>query len=314
MKTLTLITCLTLCLLGGGSLKAGSLTISSVGGTKFATKNGQLLTQGCTVRIGSFNLPDSTRNLILPEQGDYAQLKSVFKPLAEGLIGAGSAAQASGSGSYIRANSFPAAGDVFGSVANFSASYMPTGTQLYLWVFNHTDPDQATQWGLFTADDWLAPSPLGNRTLSTTGSVQALQGSATGGQLRLIDVPATYGNWAWQHYSLNASPTVTQTEADPDGDGIANLAEYAWKLNPAALSQALTELSVSSSTATVKFAFKRPRNQPDVVVIAECSPDLRTWQPASAVVVGSDSDFDTLECSSGGETRCFWRVRFESVP
>lgn len=314
MKKSFLIVGLGLALLNSSALQAGSITLSSVGGTKFATKDGQLLTQGCAVRLGSFNLPNSTRNQILPEKGDYAQLKSVFKPLAEGLIGAGSAAQADGSGTVIRANSFPAAGDVFGSVTNFSASYMPPGTQLYVWVFNHSNPDQATQWGLFTSSEWLAPSALGNQTLSTTAVVTPIQGNATGGQLRLIDVPATYGNWAWQNYTLNAPSALTQTEADPDGDGLANLAEYAWKLNPAARSQSLTELSVSSSSATVSFTFKRPRHQPDVAVIAECSPDLRTWQPASAVVIGSDADFDTLRCSSGTETRCFWRVRFESVP
>lgn len=314
MKKTAIPLCLVTLLLGVASLEAGSITLSSVGGIKFATKEGQLLTHGCAVRVGSFNLPNATRDQILPEKGDYAQLKTVFKPLAEGLIGSGTTAQSGGTGTVLRANSFPTAGDIFGTVSDISAVYMPPETQLYLWVFNHPNPDLATQWGLFTADAWLAPPALGNRTLSTTVTVEALQGSLTGGQLRLMDVPSTYGNWAWQSYSIDAASAIIQTAADPDGDGLANLVEYAWRLNPAAQSSPRTTLGAASGGASIVFTYKRPRNLRDVSVIAECSVDLRAWQPATSTVTGSDTDFDTCECSSPSNTNCFWRVRFESIP
>ena len=313
MKTVSFFAFIVIFLNFVSSINAGTITISSSGGAQFATKDGQLLSLGCAVRVGSFNLPNAARDTVLPTKGDYAQLKNVFKPLAEGLTGAGTSTQAAGSGSVLRANSFPGLGGIFGAVENFSASYMPPDTRLYMWVFNHADPDLATQWGLFTADAWLAPPALGNRTLDTT-AVTVLQGSVEDGKLKLIDVPATYGNWAWQSYSVSAAGTVTQIEADPDGDGLANIAEYAWKLNPAARSEARTTLQVASGGATVKFTFKRPRNQPDVAVIAECSSDLSTWQTAPSTLVSSDTDFDTLQCSSISGTRCFWRVRFENVP
>lgn len=314
MKNLSLHVCFATLLLGVAYVQAGSITLSSVGGVKFATRDGQLLTHGCAVRVGSFNLPDATRDQLLPDKGDYAQLKTVFKPLAEGLIGSGTTAQSGGSGTVLRANSFPAEGDIFGTVSDISAAYMPPETQLYLWVFNHPNPDLATQWGLFTADAWLAPPALGNRTLTTTNAVEALHGSLTGGQLRLIDVPSTYGNWAWQSYSINAPAPVIQTAADPDGDGLANIAEYAWRLNPAAQSSARTTLGAASGGASIVFTYKRPRNLKDVNVFAECSVDLRTWGPAVSTVTGSDADFDTCECSSPSNTNCFWRVRFASVP
>lgn len=295
------------------NLSAGSITVSSVGGAKFATKEGQLLAHGCAVRVGSFNLPNATRDQILPSRGDYAQLKTVFKPLAEGLIGSGSAAQNAGSGTVLRANSFPAEGEIFGTVADINATYMPPTTQLYVWVFNHANPDLATQWGLFTADTWLAPPALGHRTLGTT-SVKVLQGTSSGGQLRLIDVPPTYGNWVWQSYSITASAPLTEAGADPDGDGLANIAEYAWRLNPAASSIPQTALITTSPGAAVSFTYKSPRNQPDVSVVAECSTDLRTWQTAASVVITSDADFDTRQCTSASGTHLFWRVRFEKVP
>jgi hypothetical protein len=295
------------------SAHAGTITLSSVGGSRFATKSGSLLPAGCAVRVGTFELPAASRDAVLNSQGDYAWLKSVFKPLAEGLIGAGGASQASGSGSVLRANGFPAAGDIFGSISGIDASYLPPDTQLYVWIFNHSNPDQATQWGLFTATAWTAPPALGSRTLSTTAAVQALQGTTVSSQLRLIDVPATYGNWTWQNYTLSAPAQLTQATADPDGDGVANIAEYAWKLNPAARSEPRTELTPPAG-GTFTFRFKRPRHLPGVTVIAECSSDLKTWQPASAAVTASDADFDTLESSASTATPCFWRIRFEPVP
>lgn len=293
--------------------QAGTITISSVGGAKFATKSGNLLPAGCAVRVGAFLLPEATRDAVLTSQGDYAWLKSVFTPLAEGLIGAGTTTQMAGSGTVLRANEFPAAGEIFGSIENINPAYMPPGTRLYVWVFNHADPDQATEWGLFTSTQWVAPPALGNTTLTTTSVVAALQGESAGGKLKLIDVPATYGNWAWQSFSINAPSSVTGNLADPDGDGVQNIAEYAWRLNPAARSEPRTELTKQTG-GTVTFRYKRPRNLPGVSVVAECSADLVTWQPAPSVVTGSDAEFDTLESTASTAAPCFWRVRFETTP
>jgi hypothetical protein len=289
------------------SLRAGTITLSSVGGSQFADKSGALIAQGCAVRVGSFSVPSST----LTSTGDYGQLKTLFKPLAEGIVGAGSTVQSGGAGTVLRENCFPGPGDIFGSVSDISATYLPPDTQVYVWVFNNADPNLATQWGLFTAATWTAPPALGNRTLSTV-DVQTLQGTANGNQLRLIDVPATYGNWAWQNYSVNASGALTNPAADPDGNGLANIAEYAWQLNPAAHSGPRT--AIAANGATVTFTFKSPRNITDVTVSAECSADLKNWSPAPSTVVASDANFDTCECTSTSGTQCFWRVRFDPVP
>jgi hypothetical protein len=142
--------------------------------------------------------------------------------------------------------------------------------------------------------------------------VQAVQGGSTATQLRLGAPANTYGNWTWQAYSLGAAVAATSRTADPDGDGLANLAEYAWKLNPAARDGAQTAVAANGD-ASVSFTFKAPKNAPDVTVIAECSSDLKTWFPAPSSIIASDADFDTRVSTAAPGQRCFWRVRFEPI-
>ncbi|MBK8092500.1 MAG: hypothetical protein IPK32_11115 [Verrucomicrobiaceae bacterium] len=52
---------------------------------------------------------------------------------------------------------------------------------------------------------------------------------------------------------------MTNNLADPDGDGVQNIAEYAWRLNPAARSDPRTELLAQTGGGTVTFRFKRPK-------------------------------------------------------
>ena len=288
---------------------AGSVTLSTVSGRQFTSKEGSTLPTGCAVRIGTFNLPNATRDAQVQSTGDYAQLKAWFKPLAEGIVGAGSSQQAGGSGSLLRANGFPAAGDVFGTISDVSAGYMASGTQLYIWVFDHAVPDQSSQWGIYTLSTWQVPPALGSEVLSTAEGVVALQGTVSEGQLKLTTPTATYGNWSWKNYSLNAPAATASVSADPDGDGIANLAEYAWQLDPLKADQPRT----SVEAGTHRFLFKSPRQLADVRVVAEMSPDLKTWSPADASVIASNSLFDTLAAAAPPVGNCFWRVRFTVV-
>ena len=304
-RALLLLMALVVCL----QANAGTLVLTSSGGKRFASSSGSSLPVGTAVRLGTFNLPDATRDQTLRGTKDYAQLKALFKPLAEGVIGAGSTAQSAGNGTVLRSNDYPAAGEIFGIISDISASYLPAGTRLYVWVFDSANPDNCSQWGIYTSADWVAPQAFGTQTLSTAASVDVIYGSSTAGQLQLAKPASTYGNWSWKNFTLAAPASMTAQTADPDNDGIANLAEYAWKLNPAAQDKPRTTLTAGVTTGAT-FSFQAPRNLPDVSVSAEWSTDLVHWSPAPASLTSSDSEFDTYTSSAGAGDRCFWRVRF----
>ena len=309
MKGFSLLLCLAA--LAVPTAQAGTVTLTSAGGRQFTDSKGKALTAGCTIRVGTFNLPEATRDQTLSTTTDLNQLKSWFKPLAEGATGSGTAQQVAGSGNLLRTNDFPAAGEVFGTVSEINAAYMATGTKLYVWVFDASDMQQATQSGIFTASTWTAPPALGTTAISTSASVQAIQGETLTSQLRLAPVAASYSNWTWKKFGPGATGAGVGFSSDTDGDGLQNLAEYAWGLNPASRDTSPASLAANGSGAT--FTFKNPRALPDVEVIAECSADLKTWDPAPSTVIASDASYETRQCVAPAGSRCFYRVRFQSV-
>jgi hypothetical protein len=302
-------------LLLAATTMAGNLTLSSAGGRPFAKENGVLLPTGCLVRIGTFNLPEATRDETLRSTTDYATLNAWFRPLGESASGAGSPVQAGNTTNQLRINGFPSAGHAFGTISNIAANYLPTGTKLYVWVFDAATPRESTQWGIFCASDWLSPPTLGARSLATQSSeLAALQGTTTESVLKLKTPADTFGNWRMRRFPADAVPSVLAFDADSDGDGIHNLAEYAWKLDPQHFDKNRSSLTKTAGAGSATFTFNVPLNLTDVAVTAECSPDLREWTTAASTVTATDPDFETRTAiAPNGNERCFWRVRFSAV-
>ena len=314
MKALSLITGFAAFALCANSAMAGSVSVSFTNGNQLVTKTGGRLPTGAAVRVGTFTVPGADPMGALAKTSDLALLKSWFKPLGEGISGAGTVSQVNGSGNLIRVNDFPAAGNVFGSIANISDAYMAPGTPLYIWVFDNAVPEQSSQWGIFTGASWSVPQTLGVQTLASALSVGALQGTSVAGVLSLSVPTPSMGNWKLKYFSAGTAASAMSNAADPDGDGIPNLAEYAWHLNPNAKNNVPTSL-INDGTVGGKFHFLSPKTLPDVQVVAECSTDLKTWTTASSTIVSTDSDFDTCECTvPNGATKCFWRVRINPIP
>lgn len=301
-------------LLLSASANAGSVVFGTTGGRALQRADGSALPAGCTLFIGSFNLPASSRDATLAATRDYATLKSWFTPLADGTAGSGTTAQPGVLGAGLLTNDYPVAGASFAMITQISASTLPPGTPLYLWVFDAATPEAARQWGIYAADSWTGPPAFGVSALNTgaDSGVRSIQGSISTAAFRLASIPASFSNWSWQSFGLNAAASQAGGSADPDNDGIPNLGEYAWGLS--AQSKDLPPSPQwDSSSGMMVLRYLHPRLLPDVSVTAEISSDLTTWIQATGTVTTTTAGYDTLTVPAGNGTRCFWRVRFNLV-
>jgi hypothetical protein len=295
-------------LLGAASMSyAGNLTISTSSGRKFTSQAGTPLNSGCCIRVGSFELTATNKNQVLANTKDFSQLNAWFKPLAENKNGSGTTEQTGSSNGQLRMNHYPVNGDVFGTITDILPSYIAADMPVYVWVFDAATPEQAQQWGIFTASNWQVPPDVGALTLTTSGTLQAIQGSVTSTQLQLQPIPSTYLNWAMKKFGSTASAQATDVSADSDGDGLKNLMEYAWGLNPASRDSARSAINASG---TPYFEFQVPRLLPDVTVQAECSTNMVNWTVVSSTLISTTDSYETRRVTSPNGNRCFWRVKF----
>ncbi len=124
--------------------------------------------------------------------------------------------------------------------------------------------------------------------LSSAGALLASSSSIVG----WYSVTVLHGNSSWTcglvcaDFYKAASVTVS---ADVDGKTLVSFSSPGWAGGEFTRHHA----EPLAGASAVVFSFKSPRNSPDVTVSVECSPDLKTWFPATSVIVSSDADFDT---------------------
>jgi hypothetical protein len=165
-----------------------NVVITAISGTSnlVLSATGGILDQGDLVRLGFFS---STANL--GTDNSFSDLNSIFTPIGEGLVGSGTLSQSGNGGNTMDINYASGMGTFSGAFNGVSASYLPAGDQLFLWVFNSTDPNAATQWGIFDATSWTFPSNLGTANLSLSSpNITVFRGSVSGANFELGAIPA----------------------------------------------------------------------------------------------------------------------------
>ena len=99
-------------------------------------------------------------------------------------------------------------------------------------------------------------------------------------------------------------------DADPDRDGLVNLAEYALGTSPLAFTPPLTAVK---NSAGLVLTFERPAGLPDVLYAAASSDDLIHWNPCLLEMV-ADGPVQTMRAidplTSGNPARRFIALRF----
>lgn len=119
--------------------------------------------------------------------------------------------------------------------------------------------------------------------------------------------------WRAAQFGPDANnPTIAGDDADPDGDGLSNLIEYALNLDPHTHSQ--SQLPVSSRDETTLWLTYRKRiGATDVTLLVQGSQDLNSWSAAGiSEVVVSDDDGETQVIRASISTaleRRYLRVR-----
>ncbi len=130
---------------------------------------------------------------------------------------------------------------------------------------------------------------------------------------RTFQVAETFVSWTLAHFSADErlDPAISGPSADPDGDGFANLLEYALGLDPRAASAAgIPEMSATETEWV--FTYTRPAARGDVTYAVEFSTNLATWTDAGVVHERLAAGLVETWCGrvprSTGET-VFFRVR-----
>lgn len=137
------------------------------------SSSGTALTAGDLIRIGFFS---TTSNL--GTSNSFSTLNSAFTPIGEGSADGDTLTETGNSGDTIDINNISGAGTFAASFGNVNATYLPTGDQLYMWIFNSTSTSSATQWAIFDAPSWTFPASGGATTLSLSSpSISVLRGS-----------------------------------------------------------------------------------------------------------------------------------------
>lgn len=136
----------------------------------------------------------------------------------------------------------------------------------------------------------ISPTPFESIQFEVTGE--------TTGELRLftdrVAAPvSTFGSWRETNFSAEdaADPAVSGPEADPDGDGLPNLLEYAVGGVPGEASRAgMPEHSVHTENGEqfLALTYERVKAASDLAFHVESSDDLIHWDAASTVLVETE--------------------------
>jgi hypothetical protein len=153
------------------------------------------------------------------------------------------------------------------------------------------------------------PVAPGNYEVSAVINDANYQGSASGS---LVISPRNFT--AWESEKFNAQQILdgeSAADADPDGDGLKNLAEYALGTDPLSFT---SQPAVTRTPTELSITFQRPAHIGDVSYFAEASDGMQSWENLVLEVINPGNDPETVKATKTlAEPRpehLFIRLRF----
>ena len=159
-----------------------------------------------------------------------------------------------------------------------------------------------------TSPDGNGPSlilrnPLSNPNhgIATNWMASAMPGGMPGGTAH----PETYSTWRNLFWSTptSADNAIAGPAADPDGDGLNNLAEYLYGLNPAQLDSTprlVAAVETINAAPHLTVSIRLSGGASDVTAIPQFSNDLVTWSNNSSIL-------QLLQSVAGDDGRVTWK-------
>lgn len=184
----------------------------------------------------------------------------------------------------------------------------------------------------FTSSGLVSGQTIGSVTLTAVGGAAQFDAA---GSYAIVPANATGGTFLAANYSISyASGTLSVTApsfaewaaglgnstatGDSDGDGVVNLLEYFYGLDPAAADAFAPALQAVSGGAELTFDYRRSKAAVGVTGTVEATTDLTgtpAWTSADVISDALIKDFGLYETRratitvNGGETRKFVRLR-----
>ncbi len=193
-----------------------------------------------------------------------------------------------------------------GASHTFSVTTEAVPAPTFQW-YRNDQPIVGANASSYTVHEATTSATFAVRITNVYGTAQSAPAGLT------VSAPPSSGFTAWlatNHLTGDAA----QPTADPDGDGRANLVEYALGTSPTSPDTSSVGTLVETPNGWV-FRFTRPASATGLVYEVSSSSDLASWTARPVQLTSSANGIETLEAALPAPApRLFARLRIELAP
>lgn len=148
-----------------------------------------------------------------------------------------------------------------------------------------------------------------NVTLAIAADFALVRDASQTATVTIEDKP--FDNWRFAHFTTTelGNPAISSVTADPDGDTLGNLIEYALNLDPH--TPDASPLIISSSSGHLDLLATKNPSATDILWNAEASGDLVNW-PSAVITTNNSTTFEAHDPALTSSTdRRFIRLKIQ---